>query len=166
MLLNMNLCPLLVKIQTSANFLESNWALVKINACPIWPRNTVPGCMSKRHSHQVPEDTDRVVHDNPRNDARVSHRPCDQQRRQLGLSYLGRIPLKSSVHLWQNPTNKRLKDGFFWPESRGKGRRRARLELTVQGNVQCHPPKPPPKPICVSHEESVFGHPPWKGHWL
>lgn len=55
----------------------------------------------------------------------------------------------------QNPTNKRLKDGFFCPESRGSARRRARLEFTVQGNVQCHLPKPPPKPVCVPWGVSV-----------
>lgn len=37
----------------------------------------------------------RVVHHSPSNDARVSHRSCDQPRRQVDLGHLGRTPPKA-----------------------------------------------------------------------
>ena len=71
--------------------------------------------MSKRNSYKV-----RVIQHSSNNNTRVSHSPCDQQRRQLDLTYLGRTPLKSSVHLWQNSINKRQKEGLFLTRVKGE----------------------------------------------
>ena len=105
--------------------------------------------MSKRNSSKVPEDMDRVIHHNSSNNTRVSHSPWPTEKAAgLDLS-------------WQNPTQElssavtefhqqEAKRRLILTRVKGEKKEKGQTSPHPQRNVQYHPLKPSPKPICVS----------------
>lgn len=98
----------------------------------------------------------RVVYHIPNNDARVSHRSCDQQRRQVDMDHLGRPPCKvqfthdriSPIRSW-----KMACFGQSWEEVEGK---ETELDLTMKNAVLSSLEISPKTHTCVLGGVSIW----------